>query len=218
MRPKILSAIEAAVAVGVGTVIVPMLKDVLPLLPLWLWQLISMVIVYVAITIVALATWQRPVITVVWKSAEAGTPPLQDLRVQLDSATGVSERYQVAFSGQPKGFVTEWLMTWLRRHGLRLRFDPQGATAHVVLGRTSLDADRFPLGSSDYFDGFQMRVVTPPQPDTWMIANLNFQGRETMNQHPFTAVYDATADEKLPRRLAGRLVRVESHTKRLWFY
>lgn len=90
--------------------------------------------------------------------------------------------YEVAFSGRPKGFITEWLMKRLREHGLRLRFNPQGALAYVVLGRTSLDKDRVPLGTADYFDGFQMRVVTAPQPDTWMLTKVNFQGRETMNQ------------------------------------
>ena len=166
MKAKIFSALEAAFALGVGVFVIPLLKDLLPFLPLWLWQIISVAIIYVGVTVLALLAWQRPVITAVWRSAEVGTPPMQDLLVRLDPSSLVSERYQVAFSGRPKGFVTEWMMAWLRGRGLRLRFDPQGALAYVVLRRTSLDRNGVPLGSTDYADGFQMRVITPPQPDT----------------------------------------------------
>lgn len=212
-----LSAIEAAFALGVGVFLIPLLKDVLPFLPLWSWQIISVVIVYVFVTVIAVLSWQRPVITVVWKSVEPGTPPLQDLHVRLDPSTKVSARYEVAFSGRPKGFITEWLMKRLRDHGLQLRFDPQGALAYVVVARSSRGRDGRQLHSA-YADGFQMRVDTPPQPDTWMLANVNFQGRETMNQHFFTAVHDATAEGKRWKWLAEKLVRVESATKRVAFF
>lgn len=218
MRAKILSALEAAFALGVGVVLIPLLKPMLPFLPLWSWQLISVGIVYVVVAVISLLAWQRPVVTVVWRLAEQGTPPLQDLLVHLDRATLASARYQVSFSGRPKGFITERLMAWLRRRGLRLQFEPQGALAYVVLGRTSREPNGQPLGSTDYGDGFQMRVETVPRQETWMIADLNFQGRELMNQQSFAAVHDATADGKFAAKLANKLILVKSETKKITFY
>lgn len=212
-----LSAIEAAIALGVGVFLIPPLKDALPFLPLWGWQIISVVIVYVFVTVIAVLSWQRPGITVTWKSAELGTPPLQDLNVRLDPSTKVSARYEVAFSGRTKGFITEWLMKRLREHGLQLRFNPQGALAYVAVVRSNRGKDGQQVHSS-YLDGFQMRVDAPPQPDTWMFATVNFQGDETMNQHSFTAVYDATAEGERWKWLAEKLVRVVSPTKRITFY
>lgn len=54
MRGKVLSAIEAAIALGVGAFLIPLLKDALPFLPLWGWQIISVIIVYVFVTVIAI--------------------------------------------------------------------------------------------------------------------------------------------------------------------
>lgn len=215
MNPRLLNAIELGVTVVLSLFIVPRVEAAFPDLPGIVVEIVSPVVIAVAVAVISLIFWQRPVITATW-SEETG-PDLENIRVQLTPGTLVSPQYEVGFTGVPKGLLTQWLMWWLRRHALRLTFEVRGALISTTVRYSTRDESRDPVGQSDYRNGFSMRVKEPAEPHNWLIAKVFFQAETSMNQKPFSAKHRAVAEGRLARLLV-RLVKVDSPTKSLTFY
>lgn len=218
MRSKLYNAFEGAGALIISAFIAPNLEKAFPLVPLWVWLIVSVLLTYILVAILSLVLWQRPRIDVEWKWNQPGTPALENLQIELNRASLASNVLEVSFSGKPKGYITRWIVGRLRRKNLRLEFEAQGAPAYVVMMRSSSDPQRQSLGATAYGMGFQMRVATEPHEQTWMWAQVNFQAQALMNGPKFPAVYAAAADGKFPNWLARHLIAVRSRTETITFF
>jgi len=212
---RILNAVELGFIAAASLFVVPMVEDALPDVPGIVVEIVTPVVIAVAVVVVSILFWQRPVITATW-SEETG-PDLENIRVQLHPATLVSPLYEVGFTGVPRGLMTQWLMWTLRRRGLRLTFEVPGALVSTTMRHSTRDESGAPVGLSDYRNGFSMKVNEPAASHTWLLAKVFFQAETRMNQRSFSAKHKAVARGFLPGLLA-RLVKVDSPTKMLTFY
>lgn len=214
MREKFFNALEGMATVGVSIFFVPWAKELFPSWPDQLFEIFVPLLVFLIIAALSLFLWQRPVIEATWKEAEG--PALQDVRCKLD-ANLRSQMYEVSFGGRPKGYLSIFVFWWLRKHGFRFLVHLPGALATTSVDFSSPDGHGGFLGSSDYMNGFSMRVESRPHTGTWLMAKVVFQGISSMNQQQFSVDYDRTANGRFPR-VISKFVRLTSPSEHITFY